>query len=53
MMKALQKRQNEEIEIQLHQKIGQQLHLQYDSLLKDELPPRMEDLLRCLEARLH
>ena len=53
MMKALQKRQNEEIQVELHRKIGQQLRLQYDSVLNDELPPDLEDLLHRLDARLH
>jgi Anti-sigma factor NepR len=52
-MKTLQKRQNEENQLELQRKIAQQLRIGYDDVLKDELPPRIEDLLRRLDERLH
>ena len=52
-MKTLQKRQNEEIQLELQRKIAQQLRIGYDAVLKNELPPHIEDLLRRLDERLH
>jgi hypothetical protein len=52
-MKALQKRQTEEIQSELRRKIGSQLRNQYDSVVTDELPPNIEDLLRRLDMRLY
>jgi len=52
-MKSLQKRQNEEIQLELQRKIAQRLRIGYDDVLKAELPPHIEDLLRRLDERLH
>jgi hypothetical protein len=52
-MKALQKRETEEIQSELRRKIGMQLRNQYDSVLAEELPPNIADLMRRLDVRLH
>ncbi len=51
-MDRLKRLRNEEIKSSLHREIGQQLHVMYDPVAKDELPPRLEELMLRLDERL-
>jgi hypothetical protein len=52
-MNSLQQIRNEEIKSALHLEIVKQLRAMYDPVAKDELPPRLEDLMERLAAALH
>jgi hypothetical protein len=44
---------NEEIKSTLHREFSKQLHLIYDPVAKDELPPQLEELMHRLEGQFH
>jgi hypothetical protein len=50
-MERLKRLRDEEIKSTWHREIGKQLHVMYDLVAKDELPPRLEQLMRRLEER--
>ncbi len=48
-MDRLKRLRNEELHAKVRGEIAKQLHAAFDDVLKDELPPRLQDLLRHLE----
>jgi hypothetical protein len=52
-MDSLRRLRNEEIKSTLHREIGKQLHVMYDPVAKDELPPRLEELVERIDERFH
>jgi hypothetical protein len=50
---SLKRHRNEEIKSTLQREIGKQLHAMYDPVAKDELPPRLEELMLRIDERLH
>jgi hypothetical protein len=51
-MDSLKRLRNEEIKSTLHREIGKHLHVMYDPVAKDELSPRLEELMLRLDERL-
>jgi hypothetical protein len=52
-MESLKRLGNEEIKSTLQRVLGKQLHVMYDPISKDELPPPLEELTIRLDERLH
>jgi hypothetical protein len=52
-MDSLKRLRNEETQSTLQREIGKQLHAMYDPVAKNELPPRIEALMRRLDTMQH
>ncbi len=52
-MDGLKRLRSEELHSKLRSEIAKQLHTVFDDVLKDELPPRLQDLLRHLDQPQH
>ena len=52
-MVSLKRIRDEEIKSTLHREIGKQLHVMYDPVAKDELPPQLQELMHRLDEQLH
>ena len=52
-MVSLKQLRDQEIKLALHREIGKQLHVMYDSVAKDELPPQLEELMHRLHEQSH
>jgi hypothetical protein len=48
---AHQKRENEAIQLEVQRTIGKRLRLGFDDVLKEALPPHLEDVLRQLDEQ--
>lgn len=48
-MDSLKRHRNEEKKLTLQREIGKHLHAVYDGVAKDELPPRLHELMQRLE----
>jgi hypothetical protein len=52
-MDSLKRLRDEELQSTLYREFGKQLHLAYDHVAKDQLPPRLEELMQRLKERVH
>jgi hypothetical protein len=52
-MDGLKRLRSEELHSKLRSEIAKQLHAVYEPVLKDELPPQLQDLMRHLDQTQH
>jgi hypothetical protein len=52
-MRALKRLRGEDVQSSVRSEIAKHLHAEYDHVVKEELPPRLEKLVRRIDERLH